>query len=129
MNPLILAENLIKHFEGVRLTAYQDSGEVWTLGYGHTKDVVQGMTCTQQQADTWLIEDMAPLIVATQGLPMFKMVAYLDFGFNCGLGALRKLMAGSINLYAYGRRDSTGKDVPGLVARRETELALIALGG
>lgn len=28
--------NLIKSFEGCRLTAYQDSAGVWTIGYGHT---------------------------------------------------------------------------------------------
>ena len=30
------AVNLIKQFEGCRLTAYQDSVGVWTIGYGTT---------------------------------------------------------------------------------------------
>ena len=27
---------IIKEFEGLRLTSYQDSVGVWTIGYGHT---------------------------------------------------------------------------------------------
>ena len=27
---------IVKEFEGLRLTAYQDSVGVWTIGYGHT---------------------------------------------------------------------------------------------
>ena len=30
---------LIKHFEGCELTAYKCAAGVWTIGYGHTKDV------------------------------------------------------------------------------------------
>tara|TARA_R110000782_G_scaffold2454_3_gene9582 strand:- start:2520 stop:2648 length:129 start_codon:yes stop_codon:yes gene_type:complete len=30
---------LIKNFEGCELKAYQDSVGVWTIGYGHTKEV------------------------------------------------------------------------------------------
>ena len=33
---------LIKEFEGCRQVAYQDSVGVWTIGYGHTKDVYAG---------------------------------------------------------------------------------------
>ena len=43
----IISENglaLIKRFEGCRLTAYQDSVGVWTIGYGHTLDVSKGRT-------------------------------------------------------------------------------------
>ena len=28
--------DLIKRWEGLRLTAYQDSVGIWTIGYGHT---------------------------------------------------------------------------------------------
>ena len=34
---------LIKQFEGCRLTAYQCSAGVWTIGYGHTAGVYKGM--------------------------------------------------------------------------------------
>lgn len=29
---------LIKRWEGLRLEAYQDTGGIWTIGYGHTSD-------------------------------------------------------------------------------------------
>jgi GH24 family phage-related lysozyme (muramidase) len=35
---------LLKQFEGCRLDAYQDGAGVWTVGYGHTDGVVEGMT-------------------------------------------------------------------------------------
>lgn len=129
MNPITYAVNLIKHFEGCRLSSYQDSGGVWTIGYGHTKGVVAGQTCTQEQAGAWLVDDLAPLIAATAGLPPLKTIAYLDFGYNCGLGALERLIAGHIYLTSYGRRDARGAEVPGLVARRNVEICLIAMEG
>jgi len=49
---------LIKSFEGCRLTAYQDLVGVWTIGYGHTKDVGEGMTISQHQADIMLEVDL-----------------------------------------------------------------------
>ena len=33
---------LIKKFEGCKLIAYKDSGGVYTIGYGHTKNVKKG---------------------------------------------------------------------------------------
>lgn len=42
---------LIMQFEGCRLTAYQCAAGVWTIGYGHTAGVTQGMTITQAQAE------------------------------------------------------------------------------
>ena len=46
--------DLIKSFEDCRLTAYQDSVGVWTIGYGHTNGVYAGMTITQAQAEEFL---------------------------------------------------------------------------
>ncbi len=129
MDAPTLAAKLIRHFEGCKLMAYQDTGGVWTIGVGHTKDVTPGQVCTQEQADAWLLEDIAPLIKETSDLPVLKAVAYIDFGYNCGLGALRKLIAGQIYLSSYGRRDRQGHELPGLVARRNTEQALVAMEG
>ena len=54
--------NLIKVFEGCKLTAYQDSVGVWTIGYGTTSydktitgtSIYQGLTITQETAENWL---------------------------------------------------------------------------
>lgn len=49
---------LLTTFEGCKLTAYDDGRGVWTIGYGHTKGVHQGMTITQTQAEQLLREDL-----------------------------------------------------------------------
>ena len=49
---------LIKKFEGCELTAYQCSAGVWTIGYGHTKDVVEGMEISQETAEEWLVKEL-----------------------------------------------------------------------
>jgi len=49
---------LLTHFEGLKLEAYQDSVGVWTIGYGHTKGVHKGMTITQEQAESMLLEEL-----------------------------------------------------------------------
>ena len=49
---------LIKKFEGCELKAYQCSAGVWTIGYGHTKDVVEGMEITQEQAEQMLVDEL-----------------------------------------------------------------------
>ena len=53
--------DLIKKFEGCKLYAYRDSVGVVTIGYGHTKGVKMGMGITQQQAETFLKEDIVPI--------------------------------------------------------------------
>tara|TARA_R100001443_G_scaffold24308_1_gene36604 strand:- start:6788 stop:7231 length:444 start_codon:yes stop_codon:yes gene_type:complete len=49
---------LIKKFEGCKLEAYQDSVGVWTIGYGHTKDVKEGDKINQDEAENLLTEEM-----------------------------------------------------------------------
>ena len=46
--------DLLTHFEGLRLEAYQDSVGVWTIGYGHTKGVTASMKITESQANNLL---------------------------------------------------------------------------
>jgi lysozyme len=50
--------HLTESFEGCRLEAYLDSVGVPTIGYGHTHGVTLGMTCTQEQAEQWLQQDI-----------------------------------------------------------------------
>ena len=54
---------LLKRFEGLRLNAYQDSGGVWTIGYGHTSaagglPVNRGLNITYEQAEQLLKDDL-----------------------------------------------------------------------
>ena len=85
--------DLIKSFEGIRLTAYWDSlGSVWTIGYGHTGGVYDGQVITQAQAEELLRQDTGSAqstvnnnvtVTLTQG----QFDALVSFTFNCGSGA------------------------------------------
>lgn len=49
----------LKKDEGLRLTAYQDTVGVWTIGYGATgAGISRGVTWTQVQAEQRLIDDI-----------------------------------------------------------------------
>lgn len=55
--------DLIKRWEGLRLTAYQDSVGIWTIGYGHTAKAgppapKAGMKITEKEADDILTRDL-----------------------------------------------------------------------
>ena len=49
---------MIKHFEGLELNAYQCAAGVWTIGYGHTKGVQQGMVISEETANEMLVEEL-----------------------------------------------------------------------
>ena len=60
-NKMKISENgleLIKKFEGCETTAYQDSVGVWTIGFGHTKGVEEGQTCSIEDAESMLADEM-----------------------------------------------------------------------
>ena len=50
--------SLIKKFEGCELAAYRCAANVLTIGYGSTKDVKEGDTITQEEADSLLLHEM-----------------------------------------------------------------------
>lgn len=87
--------SLTEQFEGCRLTAYLDSGCVPTIGYGHTNGVMIGNTCTQFQAEQWLMEDIQRSItdvnqLVTVQLNQGEFDALVDFDFNIGRGNLAR---------------------------------------
>ena len=51
--------HMLEGFEGLRLTAYQDSAGVWTIGYGHTHGVQPGQKISQATAEQYLKDDLA----------------------------------------------------------------------
>ena len=50
--------SLIKSFEGCELSAYRCSADVPTIGYGHTAGVSDGDTCTLEEAEEMLSDDL-----------------------------------------------------------------------
>jgi len=127
---------LTKQFEGCKLTAYQDSVGVWTIGYGHTGTfAVQGKTITQAFADQLLLADIAKfeagvLKLVRAVINQNQFDALVDFSFNLGLGnlgsstLLKKLNAGDIKGAAeeFLRWDKAGgKVLAGLTRRRKAE--------
>ncbi len=132
-------ENLIKSFESLRLTAYQDQKGVWTCGWGHTgADVVAGTTCTPEQAEAWFLKDTQAAVngvdtsIATN-INQNQFDALVSFTFNVGVGA----EAHSTMVKLINARNFTGaaaefpkwdhvNGVPnaGLLRRRQAEQAL-----
>lgn len=128
--------SLIKRFEGCRLTAYQDSIGIWTIGYGHTSGVAKGQTITQIQADRYLKADCANAEKAVNKYQskyhwnQNQFDSLVSFTFNCGSGNLKKLLNNgqrtiaqlSAKIPAYNK--AGGKVLRGLVNRRAAEKEL-----
>lgn len=133
---------LLKGHEGCRLKAYLDTGDVWTIGYGHTHGVKAGDTCNADQALAWLDEDAdtaerAVNQLVTTALTQNQFDALASFVYNIGRPEfftstlLRKLNAGDYTGAAaqFGRWIyDNGKIVNGLVARRADERDLFLTG-
>ena len=120
---------LIKKFEGCRLTSYQCPSGVWTIGYGHTAGVCKGMTITQQKAEEYLKSDLSKYekYVEATGLTLNQnqFDALVSFTYNCGNGNLKKLIANRTlsqiadALLLYNK--ASGKVLEGLKRRRAAE--------
>ena len=86
--------SIIKEAEGLRLNAYKCQAGVLTIGYGHTKGVKEGDTCTKEQAEQYLIEDIADAesTVNWQGLNINQnqFDALVSFVYNLGAAAFKK---------------------------------------
>ena len=52
------AIEFIKREEGLRLNAYQDSVGIWTIGYGHTGNILHRDAITLEQAERLLHDDI-----------------------------------------------------------------------
>lgn len=95
MRTSIVGLKLIRDSEGLVLHAYDDpksGGEPWTIGYGHTGGVKPGETCTLEQAENWLQDDLEVCegIIrqwVTKPLTQGMWDACVDFIYNMGPGA------------------------------------------
>lgn len=138
-------KSLIAGVEGLRLTVYQDTGGVWTVGYGHVVQPADGLypyttkrTITQAEADALFAKDTAAAErtvrenVHTSITPN-QYASLVSLAFNIGESAfanstlVKKLNAGDIA----GAADEfmrwvydNGTRVTGLVSRRERERAI-----
>lgn len=134
---------LIKEFEGCRLTAYKCPAGVWTIGYGHTgtvdgKAVASGMTITAAKATQLLKSDLAKFEAAvnsyvTAPITQNMFDALVSFTYNCGAGALKSsTLLKKLNARDYDGsaaefpkwNKAGGKVLNGLVRRRERERQL-----
>lgn len=52
------AKDLIKSYEALKLKAYKCPAGVWTIGYGHTAGVKQGMEISRQRAEDLFVNDL-----------------------------------------------------------------------
>lgn len=129
----------IKTAEGLRLTAYLDTGGVWTIGYGHTGgDVREGLTIPLSEAERLLTRDLRVAEGHVNDAVKVKLTqnqfdALVSFVYNVGGGAFRsstllKLLNagdydGAANQLPRWNKDN-GKVVNGLTNRRREEREL-----
>jgi lysozyme len=140
VDQLVNLYRLIKMFEGCRLVPYICPAGVWTCGWGSTgPDVIPGRPWTQEYADKRMADDalrfaLGVIRLAPGKLEGDRLCAIADFAYNCGLGNFqastlrRRILAddwgdvpAQLRRWIYGG----GRVLPGLVRRREAEIALL----
>ena len=82
-------KSLIKKYEGLRLTAYKCPAGVWTIGYGHTADVLEGQKISEKQADEFFDKDIKQFEDAVNSLVKVPLKqgqfdALVSFVYNVG---------------------------------------------
>ena len=134
---------LIKKWEGCRLTAYQDGGGVWTIGYGTTKypqnrkPVCKGDHITQAQAaeylkiDLSMAESFVAMKVKSFDVTQFQFDALVSLTYNIGIRAFyNSSLLKAINLWPEDPeieelflrwRYDNGHEIQGLINRRKSE--------
>ena len=129
--------NLIKSFEGCKLTAYKcvPTEKYYTIGYGHYgSDVKAGMTITLKRAEELLLQDCQKFVnhvnsyMDKYNFNQNQFDALVSFAYN--IGSIKQLTANgtrttaqiSTKITAYNK--SGGKFLKGLVKRRAKEKEL-----
>lgn len=143
------AIELAKRFEGFHRVVRADPGRAqpyicpagyWTIGYGHLCEP-KHPPITEAEAEVYLARDLQSALAATlRYCPVLvtesegRLAAIVDFTFNLGAGRLQTstlrrrinqrdwaAAATELRRWVYGG----GKVLPGLVARRAAECALL----
>ena len=134
MRDITKAIEIIKKYEGCRLTAYKCPAGVYTIGYGHTKGVKKSDKITQEKAEEYLQADLVRFMKnvdtydKTYHCNNNESCALLSFAFNLGsidqLTAYgtrsKKTIASKMLLYV----NCNGKPLRGLINRRRDEFNL-----
>jgi lysozyme len=129
---------LIEKFEGLRLHAYQDIGGVWTIGYGHTKDVQAGDVISIERADALLQDDVFKTSQAVASMLRAQVTqnqfdALVSFAYNVGSNALHQsTLLRFVNARKWAQAADQflvwnhvkGVESAGLTRRRQAERAL-----
>lgn len=133
-NALELAIELIKKFEGCRLTAYRDIVGVLTIGWGETEGVMEGMVWTQAHADNMLKirvhKFMMQTLAACPTLSGERLAAATSLAYNIGNRAFfastvrqrakRQEWQGSADAFLMWKM-AGGRIIRGLLLRRQKE--------
>jgi lysozyme len=87
--------DLIKKWEGLRLSAYLDPVGIPTIGYGHIKGVKMGDTITEDDANRMLVEELKEYEgyinkYVTSNITQSQFDALVSFVYNLGPSNLRK---------------------------------------
>jgi len=127
---------LIKKFEGCELEAYQCAAGVWTIGYGHTKDVQEGDKWSEEKADfmLWreLDDEYEHYVNSLVTVPMnqSQFDSLVSWTYNLGPNNLKR--SSMLRVLNEGKYDEVpaqmkrwnkakGKVLAGLTRRREAE--------
>src|ERR1017187_8839503 len=134
--------DLIKQFESLRLDSYLCPAGFWTIGWGHTADVWEGMRITEGQAEEFLRDDIRQV---ESGFPSVIRVpltpgqhdALVSLCFNLRGGVLRLAKTAPRLVARINSGDSAGAAnelldinranravLPGLYRRREAAQGL-----
>ena len=131
---------LIKKFEGLELDSYQCSADVWTVGYGHTRGVAEGDSCSEEEAESVLVDDLKEFEAYVNEAVDVELVqnqfdALVAWTFNLGPTNLRtSTLLKKLNAGEYSAAPSEikrwnragGQVLDGLIRRREAEALLFA---
>lgn len=137
--------NLIKGYEGLRMSAHYTAREEWTVGYGHTDGARHGMSVTENEAERLLRQDVVPiekLIADTVRAPLNQNEhdALVSLIFSIGpenwqrSTVLRKLNEGdklaaarAMEMWTMARVNGELVSLDGLVRRRAAEKSLFLM--
>ena len=131
---------LLKEFEGLRLTAYQDSGGLWTIGIGTIRyedgtPVKKGDVITKERSEELLLHEVSKSVQAVNDyisveLTQNQFDALVSFTYNLGIGALKNsTLRKKVNVKDFDGAakeflrwcNVNGKMIPGLLKRRTKE--------